>query len=150
MLNRSFEKDARKSRGWRGALVAMFIVGGLTLNACGSSQKLAASPDAQEARGTVTQQLEANGTRVSIHVRNLPQPGRVGPDAKAYVAWAQPSSGGQPRRLGVLQLDGDEGNLETDTPLKSFQVFITAEPSTTNTTPWGEKLLWTEIGENKS
>ncbi len=40
-----------------------------------------------------------------------------------------------------------DGELETTTPFRSFELFITAEPSSAVTAPKGERMLWATIAK---
>jgi len=130
------------------ALFALFVTAIIVEVACTGGKKLAASPQAGDARGTVDERPDSNGVRIAIHVHDLARPSRVSPDATVYVVWVKPLPGATgPRNIGRLTIDGDEGSLEAATPLRWFELFVTAEPSAHNTEPWGDKLLWTEIHE---
>ena len=121
------------------------IVPILGVLACATGQRLSQGPQLEGARGDVERSVEGNVTHVVVHVHHLTRPSDVGPDATAFVVWARPADGGSPKNLGALRLDHEDGELETSTKLRSFELFITAEPSPTNHEPWGEKLMWTEI-----
>jgi len=53
-----------------------------------------------------------------------------------------------PANLGVLSVGEDqEGKLETSTPFKSFEVFVTAEKDAQVTASRGERVLWATAQE---
>ena len=123
----------------------------LMLVGCAARQRLSQGTQLEGARGEVERTVEGDKVHVVVRVHNLLRPSAVGPDATAFVVWAEPVQGGSPRNLGALRLDEDEnGELETSTTLRSFELFITAEPSSTDHEPWGEKLMWTEIDSGGS
>ena len=88
-----------------------------------------------------------NNTRVRIHLKHMAPPQRVNPDATTYVAWAEPTKGkGRIVNLGAIKIDDDlNGGLDTQTPLRSFNLYITAEQSPTAVEPTGAKLMTARI-----
>lgn len=116
--------------------------------ASGHLVQLNASPQVPAAQGAVRVTSGANNnTRLRIDVHHLAEPQRVAPGATALVAWAQPSAaGGTPQNIGALRVnDKLEGELETVTPQRDFQLMITAEPSPTASVPSGMPLLSAHI-----
>lgn len=87
-----------------------------------------ASPDSSgEVR---TAQGRGDQTQLTVTVYNLPKPQLVAHGATAYVAWARPAgASGQPQKLGYLSVDETEvGRLQAATPLKDFDLIVSAEP----------------------
>jgi len=68
-------------------------------------------------------------TQLTVKVYNLPKPQLVASEATMYIAWAKTSKeSGQPQRLGQLTVDeGEVGTLQATTPLREFDLIITAE-----------------------
>ena len=68
-------------------------------------------------------------TQLTVKVFNLPKPQLVASEATMYIAWAKTSKeSGQPQRLGQLTVDeGEVGTLQATTPLREFDLIITAE-----------------------
>jgi hypothetical protein len=100
------------------------------------------------ARGNATVTTTDDGnTKIDLNVEHLARPDEINPEATVYVVWAQDKAGVQePRNLGALMVDEDlEGNITAVTPLRAFDLFITAEPSPRMTTPSGEQLMTTNI-----
>ncbi|HXN41903.1 MAG TPA: hypothetical protein VN918_08960, partial [Myxococcaceae bacterium] len=65
----------------------------------------------------------------------------VSSDATAYLVWVRPNeASGQPQKLGQLTLDGDTGNLQAVTPLRQFELVVTAQ-SPTDSTIQGDRVL---------
>ena len=99
------------------------------------------------AQGTVKASSGKNGnTSLVIDVRHLAPPERVAAGATTYVVWAQPLGEGSPQNLGALRVDEDlRGTLATVTPLRSFDLFITAEASATQMEPTNDQLFSASI-----
>lgn len=82
-----------------------------------------------------------------IDVHHLAAPDRIAPGATALVAWAQPSGDGAvPQNIGALRVNERlEGELETVTPHRNFDLLITAEQSPMAASPSGSPLLKAHI-----
>jgi hypothetical protein len=131
----------------------------------GNTVPLAASAQAPAAQGEVkTSRTSDQNTRVSVKVKHLAPPDRMSQGASTYVVWARPMGvpaarvdgqrelvAGREDSSGLYNLGGLkigkelDGELETMTPFKSFELFITAEPSSGVTAPRGERILWTTV-----
>lgn len=72
-----------------------------------------------------------NETQLTITVYNLPKPQIVANGATTYIAWAKPSGApGEAQKLGHLSVDEtDVGKLQATTPLRSFDLIVSAEQS---------------------
>ncbi len=69
------------------------------------------------------------------------------PTAQAYVVWLQPSVGGPPQNIGVLIPDANlDADLTATTSQTKFDIFVTPEPSATQTTPTGRRILQATVG----
>lgn len=99
------------------------------------------------AEGTVMATGTENGnTALEIKVRHLASPEKIAPEATTYVVWARASGTESPQNLGALHVDKElQGTLKTVTPLRTFDVFVTAESSPTAREPSAEKLLTASI-----
>lgn len=66
-----------------------------------------------------------------MQVKYLAPPEKVASGASTYVVWAKPmAANAEPQNLGALTVDKERtGELRTLTPLKSFEVVVTAEAS---------------------
>jgi hypothetical protein len=126
---------------------ALFMAAG-----CASSpQIMSADSRVPAAQGQVKAKAEGNGnTRIDVKVKHMAKPNAVEPMAQTYVVWAQDNNNtGNVQNLGALHVDDDlEGEIEAITPLKRFDVFITAEPVATAQYPTGTKTLWTTVEAN--
>jgi hypothetical protein len=91
---------------------------------------------------------EENGNiKVDVKVQHLAKPGRLTPPANSYVVWLQ-QEGSQPQSLGELKLGDDlKGELKATTPLKSFDVFITAETDSQTKFPSDQVVLRATVQE---
>ena len=108
-------------------LVALAGCGGpLTYNI--QSSRLAPGGDA-EIVADVKEEL--NQTSLTVHVKNLPPPARVNPNATAYVGWIRKGSSAPWSRVGTVLFDteGRTGELTGTVPEQSFDFEISAEPN---------------------
>jgi hypothetical protein len=114
------------------------------------------------AQGEVKTKLTNDGnTAVIVTVKHLAPADRLAAGATTYVVWARPLGapaepatgtrtdpppGGRDFNLGGLKIDQDlGGSLETTTPFHSFELFITAESSSSVTTPTSQRALWATV-----
>jgi hypothetical protein len=121
---------------------------------CGSSPpvvRMVASLDVPAAQGTVkATSTDNNNTAIEVEVHHLAPPERVQPGATTYVVWARATGQDTYQNLGALRVDENlRGTLKTITPLRSFDVMITAEAGPTVMTPTSRRLLSASI-ERKS
>jgi hypothetical protein len=80
-----------------------------------------------------------------VEVYHVPKPDKAAPGATTYVVWAHPA-GGEPQNLGALGIGDDlSGSLRTVTPMKHFDVIITAEPTAQATKPSTTPLLTARV-----
>ena len=101
--------------------------------AFGKRFPLTATSAVPAARGKVDIGKDSNGnTKVKMEAEHLAEPGKLSPPRTEYVVWFQ-EKGGEAQTQGRLRIDKNlKGSFETSTPLKNFDVFVTAEsdPST--------------------
>jgi hypothetical protein len=128
-------------------VVSFLLVAGLNCASGPRSIRLQTTPTVPAAEGTVEAKRGPNqNTAVSVEVRHLAKPQRIESGATTYVVWARPLQYGDVQNLGALKIDDElKGKLETVTPLQSFQLFITAEPAPTVSSPSGEPLLTANV-----
>jgi len=107
---------------------------------------MTSSPEIPAAQGTARASSADNGnTTLEVQVWHLAPPEKVAAGATTYVVWAREDHGA-PQNLGALRVDDDlRGTLKTVTPLHSFAVFITAEPSGTTMSPTNGQLFTASI-----
>ena len=120
------------------ALCLMFELG------CGGPKKVDLNPSSSvpAAMGHAEITHDKNGnTVVDLKVHHLAKPENLSPPESVYVVWFQPP--GQPaQNQGMLRVDKDlNGEFKTTTPLKNFDVFVTAEPGPTVTAPTGPEIM---------
>jgi len=131
-------------------MIAMLSVAGLAVWACaGPSQlRLTSSPDIPGAQSTAKVSTTGNGnTQIDLIVEHLASPELVDPGATIYVVWVRANTAeAQSQNLGALKVDDDEkGSISATTPLRSFDLYITAEASQLSSAPKGKTLLYTTV-----
>lgn len=129
----------------------MLLLGG-ALAACGPSSttyqftgsEVAAGADADLKLVERDQNYE-----LDLKVDNLLPPERAHAGANTYAVWIQPPGKETPTHLGNLQYNDNNrrGELRTVTPHHSFEMFVTAEQSTTPGQPQGPKVLSETVKE---
>jgi hypothetical protein len=79
--------------------------------------------------------------KLEIKTQHLAAPERLTPAKNSYVVWIR-SNDGQTQNAGVLRINSDlEGSFTTTTPVKAFDVLITAEDSPTVAQPSGPEVM---------
>lgn len=122
-------------------LIVWLLAVGLT--ACGASAiPLVNGPQTPAAEGRITTDDGSNGNlKLAIEVKHLALPEKVSPGATLYTVWVQPA-GAPPQNIGALRVDAElTGRLETLTPLREFDLFITTEADQTVPAPTGPRVL---------
>ncbi len=119
-----------------GAVLAVAAVG------WAKTYHMASSKTVPAAAGEVNVAKEKNGNiRVDIKTKHLAKPGNLTPPANTYVVWLQ-QEGSQPQSQGEMKVGDDlNGDLKTTTPLKNFNVFITAETDSQTKNPSDQIVL---------
>jgi hypothetical protein len=94
------------------------------------------------ARANVEISKDKNGnTKLKMTVQHLANLENLTPRAAAYVVWLQ-ERGGNSENQGQLKMDKNlKATFETVTPLKSFDVFVTAEQELRAKAPSGSEVL---------
>jgi hypothetical protein len=102
------------------------------------------SPGQPAAEGTTSFSKERNGnTKIVLSVKHLADPSKLTPPASHYVAWIQRDKSAPPQNIGALKVDKNlAGKLETETALRSFDLFVTAEGAPDAMKPTGQQQLW--------
>lgn len=126
-------------------LAVIVAVGALAQVGCGpSTWHLTAGPQTTAAQGQVTATAGPNNnTRLEVRVKHLASPQKVTPGATVYVVWVRGvNESDLPQNVGALRLDNDlRGELQTTTPLRAFDLLITAEASPTVDKPVSDSVL---------
>jgi hypothetical protein len=110
-----------------------------------------ASPRVPAAQGAVSVKDADNGNvKLAVSVKHMAPPEKVATGASSYVVWLKPLATGNdneaPQNLGALAVNKDqEGEFDTMTAYRQFDIFVTAEPQPGSTAPTGEQLLSTTI-----
>ena len=94
------------------------------------------------ARGDIVINHDKNGnTTLKMTVQRLANPENLTPRASAYVVWLQERDGNAENR-GELRVDKNlKASFQAVTPMKSFDVFVTAEQDARVTRPSGLEVL---------
>jgi len=110
----------------------------------GEAIRLSSSPTLPAVEGNAKfVATKNNNTRITLTVKHLPQPEKLTPPANQYIVWTRAGEYEAAQNIGALVVDKNlNGKLETETPLHTFELFITAEASGQIQRPSGEPLLW--------
>jgi hypothetical protein len=94
------------------------------------------------ARGEVVISQDKNGnTKLNMTVQHLANLENLTPRASAYVVWLRERDGNAENK-GQMKIDKNlNGSFKTVTPMKSFEVFVTAEQDARVTSPSGPEIL---------
>ncbi len=133
-----------------GLAIALLLATGLTTASCAGSKELrmASSGDIPAAESTVKITTTSNGnTGFTLAVKHLAASQRVDANTSVYVVWTRGSdSAATTQNMGALVVDDNlNGSFDGVTPLKSFDLFITAEPTQAAAAPTGTTLLYTTV-----
>jgi hypothetical protein len=114
----------------------------LTSIATGKKYPLTADKSVPAARGQVDVGRDKNGnTKVEIEVEHLAPPENLTPPRTAYVVWFQ-ERGSEPLNQGTLKPNKSlKATFKSVTPLKSFDVFVTAESDPATKAAAGPEVL---------
>lgn len=110
--------------------------------------QLTGSPSLSSAQGTAKVSTTDDGnTQIDLDVKHLSPPEKVNPGATAFVVWVKDvNSETNPHNLGALKVDENlNGSMKAVTSLRSFDLYVTAEPNATTDQPSGEQLLRTNV-----
>ncbi len=108
-----------------------------------TSEAMRSDQSVPSAQGMVTAEETDNGnTRVNVKVQHLAKPGALKNHPNVYMVWAKDPTQKAPIKLGALKVDEDlKGELETVTPMRQFDLFITPEDTIAVNNPSGKQLL---------
>ena len=124
--------------------IGLALIIGASSCASTSQMKVAGGAESPAAQGEVKLGTTDNGnTSVQFMVKHLAPPDRMNPGATVYLVWVRPlEPGSSATSLGAMQLnDNLEGEINAVTPLRAFDIFVTAEAMQTATWPTGKELL---------
>lgn len=116
----------------------------------GSSTELATSPKVPAAQGQLSiKDAGNNNTGVELRVQHLANPYKIDPGATTFMVWAKPFAEiARVQPLGALAVNKDlSAELNATTPLKNFELFVTAESSSQVQEPQGDRLLWATVSQ---
>jgi hypothetical protein len=130
------------------ACVLSLIIGALLFVDIAAAKKypLTADRSVPGARGQVDVGRDKNGnTKVEVEVEHLASPENLTPPKTAYVVWFQ-ERGSEPSNQGTLKPNKDlKANFKSVTPMKSFDVLVSAESDPNTKTPSGTEVLRTSV-----
>jgi hypothetical protein len=125
--------------------IVWIVVGLLTLTSVAMAKKYPLSVDKSvpSARGHVDVGRDKNGnTKVEIEVEHLAMPENLTPPRTAYVVWFQERGASEALNQGTLKPNkGLKAKFKSVTPLKNFDIFVTAEPDPTAKVAAGSEVL---------
>ena len=116
----------------------------------GSSTELATSAKVPAAQGQLKiKDAGNNNTGIELRVQHLANPYKINPGATTFMVWAKPSAEtSRVHPLGALTVNKDlSAELNATTPLKNFELFVTAESSSQVQDPEGDRLLWATVSQ---
>ena len=131
-------------------MVLGLLVAALASTSCAGARQLqmTSSPDIPAAQSSVKVGTTDNGnTSIDLEVEHMASPERIDPGATVYIVWVRGTEADAvPQSLGALKVDDHlKGALSSVTPLRSFELYVTAEPSQASTMPTGKTLLRTSV-----
>jgi hypothetical protein len=126
-------------------LAAVTMSGCAMLGGGSGSTSLSTSPTMPAAEGGAVYSVTKNdNTRIALSVKHLAHPEKLTPPASSYIVWTRATKDAPAQSIGALVVDKNlTGELDAETPLHSFALFITAEASGQVQQPAGQPLLWT-------
>lgn len=113
-----------------------------TLGVAGKKVPLTGTAVTPAARGQVEVDTDKNGnTKFKLKVEHWAAPANLAPPREGYILWFS-EPGGQPESQGRLRIDKNlKATFQSTTPLKSFDVLVTAETDASVKTPTGPEVL---------
>ena len=133
-----------KNSGSAALLAAVMAMSGCAMFGSVATH-LSTSSTLPAAQGSVRYRVTKNdNTGITLKVRHLAPPEKLLPPTSVYVVWTRDTKDAPAQNIGALKVDENlNGELDAETPLHSFELFITAEASGQVQEPTGENLLWT-------
>jgi hypothetical protein len=115
----------RKTAACAAAISILIICAG-----CAKQVSFNALPMARGGAATAKVDLtyDRNNT-LEVKLSNVPDPSSLKPEYTRYVLWAATPDRQQVINVGQLRMNGSNAQINTLTPLRSFVLFITAEPA---------------------
>ena len=129
-------------------LISIFSVACSLMGSGGRELRMTSSPDVPGAQGVATVTTTDDGnTKIDLVVKHLAPPESVNSGATVYVVWVTDvESGAEAHNLGALKVDRDlNGKITAVTNMRSFELYVTAEPSQSTTMPTGSAVLKTNV-----
>jgi hypothetical protein len=113
-----------------------------------NTQTMRASPSIPSSEGTLETSVDDNdNVHIKLKVERLPHPSKVTPAATVYVVWVRPGSAVL-QNAGTLVVDDDmTGELETQTPYKTFQLTVTPEATPAGAQSTHDPVFTADVAE---
>lgn len=131
-------------------LPIVLMISMLTFTTLGWAKDIPLVADATipAASGKVSVDKDNNSNlKVKLEVKHLAQPTTLTPARQSYVVWIEPR-GHEPENQGQMRVNNDlNGEFQTRTAYRAFDLYVTAEDSPTASTPTGPKLLHATVQE---
>ena len=108
------------------------------------------SPDIPAAQGKVKFSKTDDGNiAIALSVKYLADPQKLQPPAAIYTVWVRKDKDAAAQNIGALKVEKDrKGDLKSVTPLRAFQLFVTAEANGQVQEPTGVQLLWVDYNSD--
>jgi hypothetical protein len=134
--------DCRGRRIARIAIISTLAIGLFSGVLEAKTFKLKNASIVPGAAGEVKTGKDKNGnTKFSVAVKHLADPKQLTPPKSVYIVWIQ-SKDGRPESQGMLKVNKNlEGKLESTTPNKLFDLWVTAEDDATIKSPSGPEVV---------
>lgn len=135
---------------------ALILAACAVISSCSAlpSRRMEKSRQAERADGFVRfKRVGIGETLIDLRLKRLAEPETIVPPGYAYVAWVKGSVDAPAQNVGALYLsprdqdDGKplDGRLKVVTPLRRFELFVTAEAASDVERPAGARLLWASL-----
>lgn len=124
--------------------LALFVAG------CGTTFPLTADPSIPFAEGQVlVSARDEGGLEIDLSTLHMGDPGKLSPEAVAYVVWVRPLGPGpvaSPENVGAFKPTSElKGALTFKTTHTELELFVTIEPTPEATAPTGRVVLRGEV-----
>jgi len=136
----------RRIRRRKKSVALVFLAGSLMGVGCAKRVRFEALPLAGsgEANARIELTYDRNNT-LRVQLSNVPEPSSLDPKYTRYVLWAGTPDRQNAINIGQFRVDEKKkAGIETLTPLRSFILFITAEPQGDVMTPGPDVIFQTE------
>ncbi len=130
-------------------LLAAFLLLAIWPMSAGKKYVMTADSSVPAAHGVVVVQTDKDNGNMNLDMKvvNLAEPTNLTPPENVYIVWIRPG-GEDAHKQGALGVDKNlKGELRTITTAKNFDIFVTAEQSTSVTVPSGVEILRAHVSQ---